>query len=110
MTPEEHWALHIGPAILQVIDDGLGNDRRQRIGSGMIGLTLTHMQSVTLPVEVVERQSSNLAGTQPVRDHEQQHGVIAPSDDCASLDLVEHLLAGIPADRPAYPPSDKVST
>jgi hypothetical protein len=32
------------------------------------------MQSVTLPVEVVERQSSNLAGTQPVRDHEQQHG------------------------------------
>src|SRR6266404_429135 len=57
VTPEEHSALHIGPAILQVIDDGLANDRRQRIGSGMIGLTLTHMQSVTLPVEVVERQS-----------------------------------------------------
>lgn len=66
----------------------------------MVGLSLTHMQSITLPVEVVERQSSNLAGAQPVRDHEQQHGEIAPSDDRAALDLVEHTLDGIPADRP----------
>ena len=100
VTPEEHSALHIGPAVLQIVDDGLANDRCQRIGSGVIGLTLAHMQSVTLPVEVVERQSSHLTGTQPVRDHEQQHGVIAPADDRATLDLVEHSLDGIPADRP----------
>src|SRR5260221_11910916 len=62
VTPEEHSALHIGPAILQVIDDGLANDRRQRIGRGRIGLTLTPMQTVTLPFEFVDGQTIKLAG------------------------------------------------
>jgi hypothetical protein len=100
VPPEEHSALHIGPAVLQVVDDGLADDGRQRISGGVIGLALTYMQSIALPVDVIERERRDLPGTQPICDHEQQHSVVAPSDDRAPLDLIEHFLDGIPADRP----------
>jgi hypothetical protein len=58
VTPEKHPALRIGPAVLQIVDDGLADDRRQRIGCGMVGLSLTHMQSIALPVDVVERSAA----------------------------------------------------
>jgi hypothetical protein len=57
------------------------------------------MQPVALPVEIVERQQRDFPSAQSIGDHQQKHGIVAPTTDSASVDLIEHLLDRIPTDR-----------
>src|SRR5271170_4369259 len=81
MPPKELPTLCFGPSVLEVINDRFANNGRQRIGGSMVGLALADVQSVALPVDIVESQVGDLAGAKAIRDHEQQHSVIAPTTD-----------------------------
>jgi hypothetical protein len=100
MPPKELPTLCFGPSVLEVVNDRFANNGRQRIGGSMVGLALADEQSVALPVDIVESQVGDLAGAKAIRDHEQQHSVIAPTTDSPTVDLVEHLLDGVPTNRP----------
>src|SRR5215469_9664636 len=67
-------------AVLEVIDYGVAYNRGKRIGSGVIGLPFRYMQSLALPVDMIEHQRGNLPSAQAVRDQQQQNRVIASAD------------------------------
>jgi hypothetical protein len=51
--------------VAQIVDKRLAADNRQREGSGVACLAFRDRHALTLPVDVVERQRSDLAAAAP---------------------------------------------
>ena len=97
-VPEEQVPVGgLRPALLQVVEDRLAYDWRQRIDRHVVGLAFAHVQPLALPVEVIEGQAGDLAGAQPVCDEQQQDGVVPPADRRAAIDRLEHAPDLVPA-------------
>ena len=65
----------------------------------MVGLSLADVQSVALPIDVVQRQGGYFAGAEAIGGHEKKNCEIAPANVGLPIWLIEHLLNGFPADR-----------
>lgn len=87
---------------IAVIEQGLADDARQRIGGAMSGLALGNQQTVSFPIDVVERQGGDLPGAQSVGHEQEQDRVVALADRTATVDPLKHPPDLVPADRPQH--------
>ena len=78
--PEEDMAVRaLRAAMAQIVEQRLTDHDRQREGGRVACLPLRDRQTLTLPVDVVEREHGDLATTQTVGDEQQQDRVVPPA-------------------------------
>ena len=72
--------------LLQVVLNRQANLIGQREFQRFARFALPNVNLSVAPVNIVERESHDFAGTQTIRRHKREHGVIALSDGRVSVD------------------------
>jgi hypothetical protein len=85
MTEEYMPVLCLRAPVAQVLQNSIPYYRRQRIACAMSSLTFRNQKTIPLPVDVLQREFGNLAGTKTICGQQKHDRVVSLSNRRASV-------------------------
>jgi hypothetical protein len=85
MSEEYIPVLCLRPPVAQVFQNSIPDHRRQRITCAVSSLAFRNQKTIPLPVDVLQGEFGNLAGTKTICDQQKHDGVVSLSSRRASI-------------------------